>query len=52
MSKKIQVCMGSACHLKGSYEIINILSFKRRAADCAGVSGGTGKTAEIRRCAI
>ena len=23
--KTVKVCIGSACHLKGSYEIINIL---------------------------
>lgn len=29
---KIKICIGSACHLKGSYEVIDIL--KSLVADC------------------
>ena len=32
--KTIKVCIGSACHLKGSYEIINIL---KKAIDKDGI---------------
>ena len=33
--KTVKVCIGSACHLKGSYEIINIL---KKAIERDGLS--------------